>query len=62
MLQSYGFRTMYTSIDGTLTNWQFMSMTVGSDAIRKRMKCKNLVWDGDLVFVMDYSHVIKKIR
>jgi len=59
MLQSYGFTVMYSSIDGASTNRAFMKMNVTSTT---NMIAHSPVSSKKLVFIMDYSHCIKKIR
>lgn len=68
MLGIYGFRVIYTSLDGAQTNRLFMKMLLPEDErtsdTMKTMSCSN-IYDPNLPkisIIMDYSHVMKKIR
>ena len=58
-LQSYGFKVLYTSIDGASTNRAFMKMNVVSST---NMEAQSPVSSNKVIFIMDYSHCVKKIR
>lgn len=63
LLNSYGFHISYTSMDGASSNRTFMKMCFpNGDALQKRMVAKGPNGVGPIVFIMDYSHVMKKIR
>jgi len=60
-LKMYGFTARYVSLDGAQTNRTFMNMNVGKSP--STMLCENPTpYDPSLVFVMDLSHVIKKLE
>jgi hypothetical protein len=59
-LQMYGFKVLYTSLDGAQSNRNFMKYNLGNNntTFQTSIPCNF----SDLVFIMDISHVIKKIR
>ena len=68
MLGIYGFRVIYTSLDGAQTNRTFMKMLLPEDQrtsyTMQTMSCRN-IYDAtfpNICIIMDYSHIMKKIR
>ena len=63
-LSTYGFRCVYTNMDGAAQNRAFLKMNfLSCDAITSKMVAKvDSNPDEYVIFIMDYSHVIKKIR
>ena len=60
-LKMYGFTARYVSLDGAQTNRTFMNMNIGKSP--STMICENpSPYDPSVVFIMDPSHVIKKLR
>ena len=62
LLGLFGFRVAYVSMDGAQSNRNFMKMLLPSDA--RSMLVSN-IYDStqpNISIIMDYSHVIKKIR
>jgi hypothetical protein len=64
MLYSYGFVPLYTSMDGAITNRQFMKINFpnGSPSQSRYITQNSVFPDVFMVMIMDYSHCIKKIR
>ena len=66
MLQVFGFTVRYISTDGAQTNRDFARILLGdfkSETV-STMKIPNIYCPTNppIVFIMDYSHVVKKIR
>ena len=60
-LHIYGFKVAYVSMDGAQSNRSFLHMNIGKNSTT--MICKNpSPYQSEIVFIMDPSHVIKKIR
>lgn len=59
-LQMYGFKVIYTCMDGAQSNRTFIKYNIGSQ--KSTFKCPSPCSLGEMVFMMDVSHVIKKIR
>lgn len=59
-LQLYNFIVHYCCMDGACANRTFMKMHVISEP--NTYKVKNMYGTGEIVFLQDYSHVIKKVR
>ena len=64
-LNMYEFQVLFVSMDGAQTNRDFMKMFFAdSPTILNNFATKN-IWspnDPDILFIMDYSHVIKRVR
>lgn len=59
-LQMFGFTTVYTCLDGAQSNRSFLKIHTGPNPTSYR--CQSPCTFLDMIFMMDYSHVIKKIR
>ena len=64
LMQSFGFHISYTNMDGALTNRQFLKINFNgsSPSAEKYLALSPIVRSQRVAFIMDYSHVIKKIR
>lgn len=66
MLQVFGFTVRYISTDGAQTNRDFAKILLGDfrSETTKTMRIRNIYSpkSPNIIFIMDYSHVIKKIR
>jgi hypothetical protein len=64
MLQNYGFRILYTSIDGAVTNRQFLKINFPLKSAKEcsYVSVNSVFPDQRVAFIMDYSHCCKKIR
>ena len=64
-LNMYEFQVLFVSMDGAQTNRDFMKMFFAdSSPLLGNFATKN-IWspaDPDILFIMDYSHVIKRVR
>ncbi|XP_052258149.1 uncharacterized protein LOC127862916 [Dreissena polymorpha] len=60
LLRCAGFTALYTCMDGAQANRSFMHMCLGDKPHNyiARSPCSS----NDIIFVMDFSHVVKKIR
>ena len=56
----FGFTTVYTCLDGAQSNRSFLKIHTGPNPTSYR--CQSPCTFLDMIFMMDYSHVIKKIR
>ncbi|MES9883829.1 MAG: hypothetical protein ABW185_23505 [Sedimenticola sp.] len=59
--ERYGFKVLYTSMDGAQCNRTFMHIHIDS-ALVNRYSVQSPCSNRCLVFMMDFSHVAKKIR
>ncbi|MES9902010.1 MAG: hypothetical protein ABW168_04915 [Sedimenticola sp.] len=59
-LHMFGFKTLYTCMDGAQCNRTFMKYNVGDSSTTYKTPCP--CYAGDVIFMMDFSHVMKKIR
>lgn len=59
-LQMFGFLCSFTSIDGAANNRSFMNINVADK--NSRMVKNPCNFEEKVAFLMDYSHVVKKIR
>lgn len=57
----FGFQVLYTSLDGAQCNRKFVKYNLGGEFC-KPFKTKNPYNFKEVAFIMDVSHVIKKIR
>ena len=63
LLWSLGFKVVYTCMDGAVANRSFMHQCMGKYNIANNVfKTLNPVMAGEVIFIMDFSHVMKKIR
>ena len=63
MLDSVGFTVIYTSMDGAQNNRTFLNMCFPDhDSVLKRMSAKSPLGYTDTIMIMDYSHVMTKLR
>ena len=64
-LNMYGFQVLFVSMDGAQTNRDFMKMFFSeSSPLAEKFSTKN-IWspaEPEILFIMDYSHVIKRVR
>ena len=64
-LNTYDFKVLFVSMDGAQTNRDFMKMFFSaSSPLIENFAIKN-IWsphDPQIIFIMDYSHVIKRVR
>jgi hypothetical protein len=60
-LWMFGFKILYVSLDGAQSNRNFMNYNLGYEN-KKSFKTENPYTSGEIAFIMDVSHVIKKIR
>jgi hypothetical protein len=59
-LQMYGFTCIFTSMDGASSNRSFVNINITDNT---NMTVQNPCnFDENVIFMMDYSHVVKKIR
>lgn len=60
LLYSYGFKVLFTCMDGAQSNRSFMHICLGNTPTSyiSRSPCTSY----DIIFLMDISHVIKKVR
>ena len=61
-LHTFGFHTIYSSMDGASTNRSFLKFHFPSSPIDHHMSAENPYHSLGLVFIMDPSHLFKKIR
>lgn len=63
-LQMYGFDVVFTCMDGASSNRSFLHINIGlEDTFDKSMSVPNPCdMDETVIFMMDYSHCMKKIR
>lgn len=62
-LFTYGFRILYTCMDGAVCNRSFMHMCVGENLdVKYNFISKSPTTTQRIIFLMDISHVLKKIR
>lgn len=60
-LQMFGFTTVFTCMDGAQSNRSFLHINIDKDS--SSMCAKNPCdLDESVIFMMDYSHAIKKVR
>lgn len=59
-LQTFGFNVVYTCMDGAQSNRSFMKYNIGEASTTFTSPCPCSL--GSMIFMMDVSHVIKKIR
>ena len=59
-LSMYDFRVVYTCLDGAQSNRSFMNANISLDP--ESFKCQSECLFSEMVFLMDFSHVVKKIR
>jgi hypothetical protein len=59
-LQTFGFNAVYVSMDGAQSNRTFMKYNLGQNS--KTFISPSPCSLGHMIFIMDVSHVIKKIR
>jgi hypothetical protein len=64
MIESYGFEVYYTNMDGAITNRQFVDINFPQQNAKQRnyMAQSPVNPENYVFFIMDYSHVIKKVR
>ena len=64
-LNIYEFKVLFVSMDGAQTNRDFMKIFFsGTSPLQGNFSTRN-IWsplDPEILFIMDYSHVIKRIR
>lgn len=60
-LKMYGFTAVYVSMDGAQSNRTFMNINLGKKSTTMIVKNQS-PFDDPVVFIMDPSHVVKKIR
>jgi len=61
-LKMYGFDVAYTCMDGAPSNRNFMHINLGKDPTETMCAPNPCYPDSPVIFMMDYSHGIKKIR
>lgn len=59
-LKLYGFTVAYTCMDGAQSNRSFMKANIGKQT--KTFASASPCTFGNVIFMMDFSHVVKKIR
>lgn len=59
-LYTYGFTVLYTCMDGAQSNRSFMHICLGDKPTS--FIARNPCTSTDVIFLMDYSHVMKKLR
>ena len=63
MLDSIGFDVTYISMDGASSNRTFFDMNFPEkNAVAMRMSARSPIGTPNVLMIMDYSHVVKKIR
>lgn len=64
LLWSYGFKTLlYTCMDGAVCNRSFMHICVGDNSkLNNKFVTQSPCTPNDVIFMMDVSHVLKKVR
>jgi len=63
LLWSFGFKVVFTCMDGAVANRSFMHQCMEKYNIANNVfKTLNPVMAGEVIFIMDFSHVMKKIR
>jgi hypothetical protein len=60
LLSSYGFKVLYTCMDGAQCNRRLMHCCLGKNP--KIFKTPSVCTANEIIFMMDISHVLKKIR
>ena len=60
LLYSYGFTVLYTCMDGAQSNRSFMHICLGNKPTS--FIAKSPCTSSDVIFLMDFSHVMKKLR
>lgn len=62
-LWTYGFKVVYTCMDGAVCNRSFMHICVGENShLQYNFVSANPTTSQSVIFTMDVSHVLKKIR
>ena len=62
-LWTYGFKVLYTCMDGAVCNWSLMHICVGENSYKDyKFKSLSPCTSIPVIFMMDISHVLKKIR
>ena len=64
MLSAYGFPVLYVNMDGAITNRQMhhIQFPISSPSHQSFLAANPIPNQNKIAFIMDYSHVIKKIR
>lgn len=63
LLWTYGFKVLYTCMDGAVCNRSFMHICVGDNSyLNYKFLSLNPCISQQVIFMMDVSHVLKKIR